>query len=429
MEKVLESGLSNYFENSPSSFTGASIPAPEITANTGSYSEIILNFHLDYQERFVLILSMAPLLKPQALDILQIKNNAIGGEFTEFGRYRINNTGVFLPTFETACFILTGTDLDARIKFMKRFNKDHIYFSHNILEWDDESEISLHKKLRVTPYYEHFLLTGTELPPEYSPSFPAKLISTSLEWTDLVINEDTQEALKEIQDWVIHAELILDQWKMGKIIKTGYRALFYGPPGTGKTFAATLLGKYVSQPVYRIDLSAIVSKYIGETEKNLGKLFDTAAAKKWILFFDEADALFSKRTSTKGAHDKYANQEVAYLLQRIEDYDGLVILATNLQSNIDEAFSRRFQSIIYFPKPTIEERKILWQKILFDNLIVVEKNNFISDIAQYDLTGGQMINILRYCAIQAAKRGDQSATTTDILVGITREYNKENKTL
>jgi len=127
------------------------------------------------------------------------------------------------------------------------------------------------------------------------------------------------------------------------------KILFIGEPGTGKKTLASLIGQQSGKEVYRIDLSMIVSKYIGETEKNLELVFAKAENKGWILFFDEADALFGKRTNVKDAHDKYANQEVAYLLQRIEDYNGLVILATNMKHNIDDAFTRRFQTIIRFP--------------------------------------------------------------------------------
>lgn len=125
--------------------------------------------------------------------------------------------------------------------------------------------------------------------------------------------------------------------------------LFIGGPGTGKKTLATLIGEQAGKDVYRIDLSMIVSKYIGETEKNLELVFARAGNKGWILFFDEADALFGKRTGVRDAHDKYANQEVAYLLQRIEDYNGVVILATNMKNNIDDAFTRRFQTVIRFP--------------------------------------------------------------------------------
>src|SRR4030095_7939978 len=151
------------------------------------------------------------------------------------------------------------------------------------------------------------------------------------------------------------------------------RILFIGAPGTGKKIAASLIGQQLSKEVYKIDLSMVVSKYIGETEKNLELLFARAEDKGWILFFDEADALFGKRTNVRDAHDKYANQEVSYLLQRIEDYNGLIILATNMKNNIDDAFMRRFNSILKFPFPDANERYLIWKKSFPPNAIFKEK--------------------------------------------------------
>ncbi len=165
----------------------------------------------------------------------------------------------------------------------------------------------------------------------------------------MVVDYQVAGQLEEINTWITGHHTVMEKWNLKRILKPGYRSLFYGPPGTGKTLAATLLGKRNQMDVYRVDLSMIVSKYIGETEKNLARVFDLAENREWILFFDEADALFGKRTSTQTSNDRHANQEVAYLLQRIEDFPGTVILATNLRSNIDEAFSRRFQSTIFFP--------------------------------------------------------------------------------
>ncbi len=138
---------------------------------------------------------------------------------------------------------------------------------------------------------------------------------------------------------------------LSKKLKPGYKILFYGPPGTGKTMTAALIGRECNMPVCKIDLSMAVSKYVGETEKNLELIFAHVKDKDWILFFDEADALFRKRTEVKDVHDRYANQEIAFLLQRLEDYPGLAILAGNFKSNIDQAFIRRFQSVIHFPLP------------------------------------------------------------------------------
>ena len=171
-------------------------------------------------------------------------------------------------------------------------------------------------------------------------------ITTIKKLSDLTASDPVNE-VRNIKN---HFAKTKKKEKGTKRISSGYKALFFGPPGTGKTMAAAVIGNEIKQPVYRIDLSKIVSKYIGETEKNIEKIFQRAEDKNWILFFDEADALFGKRTTVKDAHDKYANQEVSYLLQKIEDYNGLVILSTNMKKNIDSAFMRRFNSVISFSK-------------------------------------------------------------------------------
>src|SRR4029077_7397773 len=161
----------------------------------------------------------------------------------------------------------------------------------------------------------------------------------------------TLTELDEIKQWVLHGSTLLHGWNMRHKLQPGFTSLFYGHPGTGKTLSACLLGKHCGCDVYKIDLSLIVSKYIGETEKNLGRIFDVAEHKGWILFFDEADALFGKRTRVSDSHDRFANQEISFLLQRIEEFDGVVILASNIKENIDDAFVRRFHSVVHFPMP------------------------------------------------------------------------------
>jgi SpoVK/Ycf46/Vps4 family AAA+-type ATPase len=215
--------------------------------------------------------------------------------------------------------------------------------------------------------------------------------------------------------------------KMSRKLGPGYRALFYGPPGTGKTLSATLLAKELKIPVFRIDLSNTISKYIGETEKNLARLFDEAEYKKWMLFFDEADALFGKRTQVKDAHDRYANQEVSYLMQRIETYDGLVILASNLKTNMDEAFTRRFQSVVYFPYPTPEEQLSIWQKA-FPQKLQPSKEIDLQNIAQrYKLSGANVMNIVQYCCLTALANKKKTISAELFLQGIQRELLKEGK--
>jgi SpoVK/Ycf46/Vps4 family AAA+-type ATPase len=213
----------------------------------------------------------------------------------------------------------------------------------------------------------------------------------------------------------------------GKKIKPGYRALFYGPSGTGKTLTATLLGKQFEKEVYRIDLSQVVSKYIGETEKNLEKIFNKAEHKDWILFFDEADALFGKRSNIQSAHDKYANQEVSYLLQRVEDFPGLVILASNNKNNIDGAFIRRFNSIIHFPFPSPKEREAIW-KIAFPPKATADRELDLAAIAaKYELSGSAIVSVLHYASLQTIYRNSVLLLKKDILEGIKREYEKEER--
>jgi SpoVK/Ycf46/Vps4 family AAA+-type ATPase len=206
----------------------------------------------------------------------------------------------------------------------------------------------------------------------------------------------------------------------------GYRVLFYGPPGTGKSLTATLMGKECGKNVYRIDLSQIVSKYIGETEKNLSSLFQLSENKNWILFFDEADALFGKRTEMTDAKDKYANQETSYLLQRIEDFQGLIILATNFKPNIDSAFLRRFQSIVYFKIPGINQREKLWEKAL-SRLPGENEVDVLKLANDYEIAGGFINNVVQFAWLNARKNNSKIITNQDVLLGIKREFAKEGK--
>ncbi len=241
--------------------------------------------------------------------------------------------------------------------------------------------------------------------------FPAKLITTELRWKDLVLDSQTLEQINVLASQLKHHK--------------AHRALFYGPRGTGKSLAAALLGKSNAMEVYRIDLSMVVSKYIGETEKNLDRLFSRAEDKGWILFFEEADALFGKRTNVRDAHDKYANQEAAYLLQRIEEYPGLIILATNVKDNLDPAFLRRLQFIVDFPRPTAEQRLQLWKKSL--GTLPLDGSVDLAVLAKrYELSGGSILDIIRYIMLHHAKDG-KAISQAALLDGIKHVKRNEKR--
>ena len=371
----------------------------------GWLQKILTVPEVTFGERIVVMLALMPHICPHILDIFFVQNKNFDRQYTEFGGWKGLSHGGFLPTGETAVFILAGEDTEKRKEVIRFFQKDHWLYIKNILrlEGAGEGEPFLSGQLRVSEEFLSRVLLDKEYKPDYTIGFPAKRITTELDWEDMVLDYQVASELEEINTWISSGKIIMENWGLSRILKAGYRSLFYGPPGTGKTLAATLLGKKNNMDVYRIDLSMIVSKYIGETEKNLARIFDLAENRNWILFFDEADALFGKRTSNNTSNDRHANQEVAYLLQRIEDFPGMVILATNLRSNIDEAFSRRFQSIIYFPMPTKELRAELWWKMLPGMWLGKEADELIDIAAETELSGGSITNVVRKCALYMIK--------------------------
>jgi AAA+ superfamily predicted ATPase len=383
----------------------------------------------DFNELTILLLALTPHIHPNFFHQIIAEHLPDGGDFPEFGGVKAANHRGILPTGETAQFILAGDDLEKRLEVQHILSNDH-WFSQKRILWLEavrEGEPIMSGRLILDPEIVEQLTTGTVSKPRFSMDFPAEHVETQMEWDDLVLHPNTLSQIREIEHWITHSETLLQEWGMKKKIKPGYRALFYGPPGTGKTLTATLLGKYTGKDVFRIDLSRVVSKYIGETEKNLSKLFDKAEHKNWILFFDEADALFGKRTGIRDAHDKYANQEVAYLLQRVEGYNGLVILASNQRANIDEAFTRRFQTIIHFPTPRPEERMEIWQKAFPPQIEMADDINLAQISARYELTGAGILNVVHYCAVEVLADGSNRLDWKRLEAGIMREFVKEGK--
>ncbi|CAN5377782.1 hypothetical protein BH09BAC1_BH09BAC1_18090 [soil metagenome] len=405
------------------------IPAPKIKDDTALYARAVLHYEMGVNERIALLLAIAPHIRPQLLDGFFVKNATYDRGFSEFGGLRGHAHSGFLPTGETLMFLLAGNDLELRFELMGLFEKDHYFARHNLLHLQrvEHNEPPLAGLITLSKEYLGYFTSGIVNKPDFSGDFPAKLLTTRLEWDDLVLPDQTLTEIEEIRAWIEHGDFLLNDWNLAKKIKPGYRTLFHGPPGTGKTLTASLLGKSTGLDVYRIDLSMIVSKYIGETEKNLASVFDMAENKNWLLFFDEADALFGKRTQTKDSHDRYANQEISFLLQRIEDFPGVAILATNLKSNMDDAFSRRFQSFVFFPMPEPPDRLTLWQKA-FDGLPLDPQVDFEKIANDHEMAGGAIINVLRYVAIWLKHKQHKAITQRMILDGIRKELGKEGKT-
>lgn len=428
---VLETRISLYFKQECEHRSIYDISAPELCATDSEYARVVTEYGFNVDERIVLILALIPHIRPQILDTFFTYNKNFDRGFSEFGGWKGKSHGGFLPTCETASFIIAGHDLEKRFEIIRLFEDEHVFAKKNILriEHPGNSEPFFSGALIITTEYLNRVTSGVCHKPDYSMNFPAKLITTNLGWDDLVLAPEVLDEIETINAWIAHSHTIMKEWGMEKAIKPGYRSLFYGPPGTGKTLTATLIGTSVGADVYRIDLSMVVSKYIGETEKNLANVFDQAQNKNWILFFDEADALFGTRTQTSNSNDRYANQEISYLLQRIEDFPGVVILATNLKANIDEAFARRFQAAIYFPMPDAEQRLQLWEGMLNGKCRVTNGASLHTLAEKYELSGGAITNVVRYGAIRALQMKKNTISLSDLVKGITKELRKEGKTI
>lgn len=380
-------------------------------------------------EALILLMALIPHALPSFYDTIIQEFLPQGGELPEFGGVKGSNHRGTLPTGETIQFVLAGNNIQIRIEVQQFFSEQHWFHQEQILYLESvkEGEPRMSGRLILNDEFVQLLLTGKQALPRFGPDFPARSLQTTMQWTDLVVPPETHIQIEFVRLWLAHQHELMQDWEMHHRLQPGFKTLFHGPPGTGKTLTATLFGKEFGKPVYRIDLSQIVSKYIGETEKNLEKIFIKAEHKDWILFFDEADALFGKRTAVQSSHDRYANQEVSYLLQRLEDFSGLVILASNFKHNIDAAFLRRFNSIIYFPVPSAAERMQLWNNSLPKQAKLAEPNALEFVARQYELSGANITNIMAYASLMTISRKSNEIQTADLIEGIAREYAKEDK--
>jgi len=281
---------------------------------------------------------------------------------------------------------------------------------------------------------DHEAITASDLYAACRSQFRATLkalahkVQPKFAWDDIVLPRDQIEQLREICGYVEHYHTVYDAWGFDDKLATGrgLNALFAGPSGTGKTMAAEIIAAELGLDLYKIDLSAIVSKYIGETEKNLDRIFREAQTSNAILFFDEADALFGKRSEVRDSHDRYANIETAYLLQKMDEYEGVVILATNLRKNMDDAFARRMHFAIEFPFPEETDRYRIWQHVFPSAAPLVEDVDLGFLARQFRITGGNIKNIALGAAFLAAQDGGR--ITMEYLIRATkREYQKMGK--
>ena len=380
-------------------------------------------------EYVVLLLALVPHVRPALLEQAIEAQLSADSNCPEIGGVRGEKGRAFLPTGETAAFLLAANDTERRFEVQALFGSDHWFAKDGILHLEQAApgQPVLSGRLILSQEWIDRLTVGTVSAPAFSESFPAERLETRLDWDDLILEPATLDHLEDIRRWL----LFRDRLEAGAIpaghLRSGYRALFHGPPGTGKTLAASLLGKLAGLETYRIDLATVTSKYIGETEKNLASLFDTARRRNWVLFFDEADALFGKRTAIKDSHDRYANITVSYLLERVMAYDGLAILATNLRGNIDEAFLGRFETFVRFSMPGEDERRRLWLAAFPVDPAPLDSPVLADALARYELSGRAIVGAVHTATLAALDEGAANLTLAHALRGVQKEIEKEGR--
>ncbi|NMM50864.1 ATP-binding protein [Marinigracilibium pacificum] len=386
--------------------------APKVPEEGSAYAEFIIKNNLTIHERLVLALAIAPHAWPDLINGLLYK-----GRLSTAKLINSETKALLLPSGETALFLLSGNNLSMRLKACRFFDSDHVFYRRGVLSIRSAGNTGTQYdgELRLSQDYVESFLFNSVRRPKYSSDFPAHLLTTTLTWDDLVLNPNTEEKLQEMNDAIIHKDALQNEWGLGAHIKPGYRAIFYGPSGTGKSLTATLLGKSLNRDVYRVDLSAVISKYIGETEENISKLLSKSEDKGYILFFDEGDALFGNRSKdAQNSNDQHHNQLIAYLLQAIENYNGIIILATNMKANLDEAFSRRFQSSIFFGPPKKEQGLKIWQQLWPKQLEPDKTLDFKMLAVAKPFTAAMIVQIIQVISLRAIRSGRYKVGMNDI---------------
>jgi AAA+ superfamily predicted ATPase len=308
-------------------------------------------------------------------------------------------------------------DLANHFQFSPGQIRDAVATAQNLSRWQNE------------PLDQQHLLIACRAHSNQNLADLATKIKLRYTWQDIILPPDTQEQLHELINQARQRPTVHHRWGFGaKLTGKGISALFTGDPGTGKTMSADIIAGELGLDLYKVDLSSLVSKYIGETEKNLDRVFTEATTSNAVLFFDEADAIFGKRSEVKDSRDRYANLEISYLLQRMEAYDGIAILATNMRANLDEAFTRRFDFITDFPFPDAEAREEIWRIHFPPEAPVAEGLDLALLARRYPVAGGNIRKMVLAAAFLAAQ-AHEPINMTHLFHAARRDYQKMGRLL
>ena len=432
MMAILDARMA-YFaeENDHESSPGLdAFPPPALPDEESAYAQLLNELNLSAEERLLFILAFAPYFAPALLtEKLRAENYNLRVKAAIVGGVIKSSSMQFVPSMQTWLFLLAGRDWSEASRHELVLRERSPLFREGIIITranDDYGNPSspYEDLLFIVPEYVNYLKSGRRPSPAFSPTFPARKLSTEYTWEDLVLSTPCRIQLNEMISWAEQSDTMKQE---SFKFDLPFVCLFHGAPGTGKTLSTKLLGKTLDREVYRIDLSMIVSKYVGETEKNLALLFDKAENQDWILFFDEADSLFSKRTSVNSANDKWANLEVSYLLQRLEEFGGMAILATNLLTNIEPAMRRRFRYVVEFKAPTPDQRINLWQYALPKPFTYGPKVD-LKLYAKEPLTGANIASVLHRARIKLGDSDEKVISKAVLEQALKDELHKVGQT-
>lgn len=402
---------------------------PEDTDIQSNYRTLINQNGLTSEEEIILCLVLTCVFAPET--IATLAHAARDNRMSQFtGGIFLNGNPIFQPTVRTALFILAGRDLEKRAHYATLLHHRLSVFTSGI--------IIAHQTAPNTSFMDHRLvfsdqflgtiLNGNSPRLEGDPTFPVKKSAATHSLSDVILKEETKSELDKLRRF---AKNMHQLWKIDpkRKVRNNFISIFSGDPGTGKSHAAEAVGNEFGLPVYKVNFAQMVSKYIGETEKNLEKVFDRFDRQPCILFFDEAESIFSKRTDVTDSHDQHANNLQSYLLQKVEEFSGIIILATNvhnLSQYFDKAFQRRFRLIVNFEFPDYAERLQLWNQSLFPPYIFEE--GLTEKLAlNYQLSGGSIYNIVSDAIITALDTDTEIVTFELLDPALKDEFKKTSR--
>lgn len=429
-QRVLDTRFKLYFGQESQANDILDIPPPEITNSESAWAKLLDKYEPNISERLAILLGLIPHIQPQILDIFFTKNAQFDRGFSEFGGKHQQQFGGFIPTGETLLFLLGGNQTGLRAGALQLFQSDHFFAKDQLLTLSGsaESDYPLKSRLVLSTEWVNILLLGEEVMPAFTPKFPLREVERELEETDLVLEAETRRQIDEIRLWIEHRNTLREDWGMKGVIKTAYSVLFHGMNGSGKKTAAVLLGKLTGQKVYEVEPSLLHSSHIDESVARIASLFRSASLQNGILYFDEADALFGKRTNLQTKNTEPSNQQLgALLLTHLEGFAGVVIFAAESIEDLDERVLRRFHKLIKFAMLSVSQRLQLWQQNIPEKATLAEDVNLAKLAQDFELNAGSIVNVISDAALQALASGTDEITLMSLRRGIRKELVKMGK--